>query len=409
MRTVLLFGSGILLGTIVACAGGEPDLPAFVARDSAGIEVVENERASLGAEDSWRVDPEPVLELGTVEGDEPFVFTRIWDAARFEDGRIAVVDEISMELRLFDAEGTHLGTFGGGGDGPEEFAGPPFIEVSGPDELMAWDGGHLRMSRFGTDGVLRDQVNMQPPLGDAGIAAFRNGRVWAIDADGALMTFRPERPSRGDGHRDSFRRITLFRDGGSRMHDFGTFLTGHSFVVRLERMSIGVGNPWAPHHAAGLLPGPRVAIGDGTGWEVRIFDAEGGLQRIVRAAIPRVAVGDSLLASARERPRQLAETSPLTVAQAEEAFSQLDLPDSVPAIASIRGSGEELWVGRRTGSWWETGDFDVFDADGRWLTTVAMPPELEMVHEIGDDYILAHVTDDLDVAYLRMYRLRRGG
>ena len=66
-----------------------------------------------------------------------------------------------------------------------------------------------------------------------------------------------------------------------------------------------------------------------------------------------------------------------------------------------------LWVGRRTGSWWEIGDYDVFDEDGRWVSTVVMPPEIEEVHEIGADYILAHATDELDVPYLRMYRLRR--
>lgn len=405
-REPLIFG--LFLVAVSACGTVEEAPVGFLVRDSAGIEIVENSAPSLAGADAWFVDPVPLLEVGAIDGAEPFVFTRIWDAARFDDGRIAVVDEITMEVRIFGPDGSHLGTFGGGGDGPEEFAGPAFIEVSGEDEIVAWDGGHLRMSWFGVEGDLRDQVNMQPALGEAGVQAFRNGRVWEIDADGALMTFRPERPARGVGHRDAFRRIALFTDRGSVFHDFGTFLTGHSYVVQLERMSIGVGNPWAAHHAAGLLDGPRVAVGDGTEWEVRVLGAQGDLSRIVRADIPRVAVDDSLLQSAAERPRQMAETSPLTLAQAEDAFSQLDLPDSVPAISSISGRNGEMWVGRRVGSWWETGDFDVFDADGRWVTTLAMPSEIDMVHEIGDDYLLAHVTDDLDVAYLRMYRLRRG-
>jgi hypothetical protein len=65
-----------------------------------------------------------------------------------------------------------------------------------------------------------------------------------------------------------------------------------------------------------------------------------------------------------------------------------------------------LWVGRRTGWWYDIGDYDVFDAAGRWLTTVAIPSEIAAIHEIGDDYLLAHVVDELDVPRLRMYRIR---
>lgn len=403
----LLCGSVSALVTVAsACEPGQDRLAGFETVDSAGVTIVTSHSPRLVGDAAWTIDPEPLLEIGTIDGAEPYVFTRIWDATTLPDGRIAVADELALEIRLFDADGQHLNSIGGPGDGPREFQGPPFLAVSG-GTLRTWDGGHLRLSRFEPDGTLVEQTNMQQPLASLGVRGFRNGKVWEIDALGTLLSTGPERPRPTEGLRDSFRRITVFEEGDTTGYDFGAFLAGQSSVVRLERMSIGIGNPYAPFHAAGLTGDGRLAIGDGLEWEVRVRDFEGTLVQILRAAVPRVPVTDELSRQALENARDMAERSPLNVTQAEEAFSLITLPDSVPAIAAIRDSGGDLWVGRRTGSWWEVGDYDVFDDNGRWVTTVVMPPEIEEVHEIGTDYILAHVTDELDVAYLRMYRILR--
>ena len=56
-----------------------------------------------------------------------------------------------------------------------------------------------------------------------------------------------------------------------------------------------------------------------------------------------------------------------------------------------------------------------FAPDGTWLGTVSLPPRLVRAYihyrspylEIGDDYILGVWKDELDVQYVRMYRLNR--
>ena len=173
-------------------------------------------------------------------------------------------------------------------------------------------------------------------------------------------------------------------------------------------MTIGIGNPYAPSVPAGLLGDGNVAIGAEWEWELRFHQADGTLRRIVRADVPRVPVDDELRDAGLERARASAENTPLTLQQAEEAYGSLVLPDSVPAVGPIVAAGETFWVGRRTGWWWEVGDYDVFDREGRWLSTVTMPPEVLRIFEIGDGYLLAQVADELDVQYMHMYGVEQG-
>ncbi len=50
----------------------------------------------------------------------------------------------------------------------------------------------------------------------------------------------------------------------------------------------------------------------------------------------------------------------------------------------------------------------VFDREGRVLGLVETPGGLT-IFEIGEDYILAKVTDDLGVEYVRLWGLMRSG
>lgn len=394
------------VAVLAGCVGpGEPP-PTATVRDSAGIEIVESPAPLLEPE-AWVVGPEPSLKIGAVDAEEPYVFTRVWDATRLPDGRLVVVDEMTMEIRIFDPDGVHLRTFGGGGNGPAEFGGPAFVETVDDSTIVMWDGGHQRLSWFRTEGTLVDQVALGAPLSELGVFPFRNGLVWEIDAEGRLLSTGPARPERTEGLRDSYRRIVLVDERGALHHDFGQVPSGQSFVIRLDRMSIGVGNPYAPSTRAALTSGGRVAIGSPEAWEVSVHGPTGEVERIVRAAVPRLPVTPELEEAGLEQAREMAERSPLTLRQAEDAYDAIPLPDSVPAIASIIAVGEELWVGRRLGRWYDVGDYDVLDVEGRWLTTVALPAEIERILEIGEDYLVAHVQDELEVSYVTVYAIGR--
>jgi hypothetical protein len=85
---------------------------------------------------------------------------------------------------------------------------------------------------------------------------------------------------------------------------------------------------------------------------------------------------------------------------------QFPVPDSLPAIGGIQWDRSgNLWVGRREPDPNATQDYDVFDTDGQWISSVIVPAELGRILEIGEDYVLASWLDDLSVPHLRVYRL----
>lgn len=90
---------------IVVGACGRADAP------SAPLE----EGVSLVLEDR------PETSIGVTSGRAPELFNGVADAMRLSDGTIVIADCGSSELRFFDAEGGHLRTVGGKGEGPGEF------------------------------------------------------------------------------------------------------------------------------------------------------------------------------------------------------------------------------------------------------------------------------------------------
>jgi hypothetical protein len=64
------------------------------------------------------------FEIGSDFGDEPYLFGAIRDIALGPQGVIAVLDGMTGEVRVFDAEGGYLRRFGGFSGGPEEFTTP---------------------------------------------------------------------------------------------------------------------------------------------------------------------------------------------------------------------------------------------------------------------------------------------
>ena len=91
------------------------------ARDSAGIRIVENARPPEGSRLGWTIGPEPLMSIGVLEGEEPYMLHWAFNSVRLSDGRIVVVNAGTQELRMFDESGTHLLTWGGSGEGPGSF------------------------------------------------------------------------------------------------------------------------------------------------------------------------------------------------------------------------------------------------------------------------------------------------
>ena len=89
------------------------------------------------------------LEFGELDGDDPFLFTRIESIVEDPGGRLIVADLQSNEVRVFDPEGGFLFRFGGPGEGPGELTSPCCLAF-GPDGAL-WVRESTRYSAFRLD------------------------------------------------------------------------------------------------------------------------------------------------------------------------------------------------------------------------------------------------------------------
>lgn len=101
----------------------------------------------------WRLSAEPLVSIGVVEGDEVYQLYNALSSVRLPDGRLAVLNGGSEEVRFFDAEGRFLSDFGHAGAGPGEFRNPTRIQLLASDGLTVWDQALDRFSFHDADGA----------------------------------------------------------------------------------------------------------------------------------------------------------------------------------------------------------------------------------------------------------------
>ncbi len=89
------------------------------------------------------------LEIGEVEGDDPYLFTTIGSVVEDDRGRMIVADYQTHEVRVFEPDGRFAFRFGGQGEGPGELTNPCCMTF-GPDGLL-WVRESVRYSAFRLD------------------------------------------------------------------------------------------------------------------------------------------------------------------------------------------------------------------------------------------------------------------
>ena len=136
-------------------------------RDSAGIRIVENTRPTTGSRLDWQIGPEPAVSIGVLEGDDPYMLFAVRDATILSDGRIIVVNAGTIELRVFDAEGTYLETWGGEGEGPGEFRTLRHIEPLPNDSVIVWGWLDPTMTVFDPAGNFSRSVRSDRSAADS--------------------------------------------------------------------------------------------------------------------------------------------------------------------------------------------------------------------------------------------------
>src|SRR5688572_4172820 len=119
---------------------------ALAACDDAGGRALSDSANAADEPDTvavWSVSG-PDLQIGVAEGDPRYEMHRMLSAVGLPDGRIAVLNAGSHELRIYDSGGRLQTRTGRKGDGPGEFQNPVRVHVLG-DTLAIVD---IRSSRL---------------------------------------------------------------------------------------------------------------------------------------------------------------------------------------------------------------------------------------------------------------------
>ena len=399
----------ILALTTLACGdpqspnGRSPALEAAV-RDSADIRIVENSRPPSESRLDWRVGTEPAVSIGAREGEGPYMLHRAGDAFILSDGRIVVANMGSHELRVFDASGIHVATWGRRGEGPGEFN--PLLQMHRwrGDSLLALYSPANHLSVLDSDGnvgrtftLARDdsffRVEAALPVG-----AIVSSDWLPRSLDDGLV--RPE---------DTYR----VKDAeGDELSLLGSFPGTEWFSVWSGTSGSSVEIPHA-HRISTFAWGDLVAIAPNDTYEIRVFGLDGTLKRIVRRdhdlVVSTAAHMDAEIEDrvARRPEEERAEWR----RELREDFQQIPLPETFPAFAAATADlVDHLWVREYElpGEGGANPVWTVFNPEGRVLGFVETPAGLD-IYEIGEDYILGLATDDLGVEYIQVWALERSG
>lgn len=398
----------ILAPVAAGCAGdsavppGEPTV-----RDSAGVIIVENAGARWDDPTAWRLTPEPMVAIGVLEGESPYELYRVTGAVRLSDGRIVVATAGTGELRFFDSTGTHLVSAGGEGGGPGEFRALGTLLRGPADTVVAYDMMERRLSLFDARAGHARDVSL------AFSTQFTFPAVVGTFADGAYLAQVSQRQAFGPdaaelplgAMRDTILAVRIAPDG-ERTDTIGSYpgLRMHVRTMEFGDNSVRVPAPLIFSPTTVLRPqGDAVVVGTNDRYELRIVGVDGAVHRLVRRPYQRTPVTQAEIDSSQARTREAMQRANMP---AELMEQQLDRPaaDSLPAYGSILVDlAGNLWVQEYALSW-STAGWSVFDPEGLYLGDVAVPTDFR-VTDIGRDYVLGVVTDEMDVERVLLYGL----
>ena len=371
----------------------------IVTRDSADVRIIENPRPPDGSR-VWLVGPEPSVSIGEREGRDPYMLHQVRDATKLNDGRILVANGGDDELRVFDASGIWLESWGGRGEGPGEFGDLSHVDSWAGDSVIAWSGPGSSISVFDSEGNFGRGFTLEIDADDPfGLYVFPA----AVTATSSILAGQlPEVFDRVVIElRDAEGRLlsSLGRHPGVEHHPVETISGSVRMVMRYKAI-------FGP--AVAQVPwGELVVHTLGDRYEIKAFTEDGTLARVVRrdhASRPPTAeeVEGYIEEQVSGYPDEL-------IAERRRQYRSVPVAERMPAFTSVVVDGlHHLWVEEyelpgeeRPGSLWT-----VFDPEGRVLGFVETPEGLE-IFEIGEDYILGRSLDELDVEHVQVWPLER--
>lgn len=347
------------------------------------------------------IDASPELSIGNEDAGEQYQLHRVMDAIRFSDGRIAVSNSGTNEIRLFDKTGRFMKSVGRRGAGPGEFAqyssGRMF--TSG-DSIIALDDGIFRLHVYDANMQFAETRTFAPST--EVLRPFMRGvfanKSWLVlsYAGGGRLSGSPGSVLKSqytlhhfDSHGRKLRDVTTVESPPRYVHQFG------------DRIHY----PFIPLVAEPLdaVSGNELLVLRGSKPELEVFNGQGCLVRTMRWSRPLTRTKDIW---AKYKAESLAGMDAQQRASYEHYFGlELPLPEFAPSYsAMVVDTRQRVWLRRfqlnnkPAAAYW-----DILDTGGAWIGSAQTPTGFTP-YRIGNDYMLGRQLDSLGTEQVRLLR-----
>jgi 6-bladed beta-propeller len=393
----------VLVGFLFSAGACRPDLadPSFTATDSLGVEIVVNRGAPVTNGLVVAIDSLPALVIGSADGSLAEQFFQVVDAVQLRDGQIIVADRGSKEVRVFEASGGHIGTWGGEGDGPGEFRSLARLGRAS-ENVWVYDNALRRVTVFDSSGGLISTNDVgffelggrEQSFSDVRLVGGELvGLDWSIMSQGEWPGTSLDTAYWAVRSADGLTTQVAQLEGALTVR----FEVGGRRVFRLLPLT--------------SVPSWDVADGrlhytSGATYEIRVATLDGRLVRKIRRDIPRREVDEQARHAWQDNlRRQVRGTQEAD--QIELFLAAVPMADSLPAYDAIFIDPSGRTWAQRSVRASDPGPvtWDLFGREGRFIAEVETPERFQ-VTEIGMDHLLGVWRDDNDVEFVQLYRLR---
>ncbi len=410
MRSLTRAYTVLALAPVIACAGG--DRWTGTVTDSAGVVIVANTEEGVWTQSEiWTFEEN--LRIGAVEGDLNYQFGQVGTIATDSKGNIYVSDLQARQVKVFSPDGVFVRTVGGPGAGPGELSPQAaYVLVAPGDTLLVPDTQNRRVNRYAPDGTILESVPLEIEKGLP--LVFRSTASGKIAAQIQQLGF-PDGPTL-----DSMDAIVQVGPSGTYGDTIMRFPSGRvvDFSGGAPEINLFTPGPvWLVTHEGAVL------YGRSDNYRIGRYDREGILERVFTMPFERTPVGErdkQVIFSFLDRTWTDAGVPPSLLPQ---LHGLVRFGEFYPAFGSLQiGYRNTVWVQQIQSAQGLTDeeladfnliedsgspDWDVFDAEGRFLGVVTMPPRFRPSLFLNDE-IYGVWRDDLDVQYIMRLRVVEG-